>query len=549
MKTLLLILATLLIVILAFAKDEGPIVKTPLGEIKGHFTKTYMGRVLASFEGIPYAKPPVGKLRFKEPQPVDPWSDILLANDTYVCTQFIPMAMTSGIMGTEDCLYLYIYIPWNKFSVDENLDVIVHIHGGAFMLGAPKFLGGYQYITDKDVVFVSFNYRVGIFGFLSMEDDVLPGNYGLKDQVMALKWIQNNIKYFGGNPNSVTLTGLSAGGASVHYHYLSPMSKSNLFHRGFSQSGTALNMWALTKKASLKAQKVGFYLNCSCERSEELLQCLQGKDSQEIVKVLKNFFVFINAIPFTPFGPVVEKGPNAFLPDHPYTLLKSGQINDHPWVCSNTKNEGIYPVGFFVLYRKLDELNEKWDDIMPFALDYFDTTSSENRNNITGEIRTRYFNNEKLTIANIDKLIDLFTDRAFLVDAETSVKLHAEVSKSPVYYYFFEYKLSLKSLFPKAVLFVHIIGNPQMFTEPDDKMKNLFMDFIYNFAKSGIPRFGEVEWIPLDNGDINYLHILFPDNIRMNRTKGFTSRDFWDSLVINENRRLLDNRFPLRYCP
>ncbi|KAB0798687.1 hypothetical protein PPYR_09680 [Photinus pyralis] len=533
------------------AGDEYPVVTTPLGDIKGHLTKSYQGRTVVAFEGVPYAQPPLGKLRFKEPQPLDPWSDVLLANDTYVCLQFIPMGMSGTNIGTEDCLYLYIYIPEEKFSPDGNLDVIVHIHGGAFMLGAPKFLGGYQYITDRDVIFVSFNYRLGIFGFLSTEDEIIPGNYGLKDQVMALKWIQSNIKYFGGNPNSVTLTGLSAGAASVQYHYLSPLSK-GLFHRGFSQSGTALNMWALTEEPSLKARKLGAFLNCSYESSQDLLDCLVTKGGPEIMQALKNFFEFINAVPFTPFGPVIEKGPDAFLPDHPYSLLKKGQINDYPWVCSNTKNEGIYPVGFFVLYRKLSELDEKWNDIAPFALDYFHTTSDENRSDITKEIRSQYLNNEELNLENIDKLIDLFSDRAFLVDAETAVRLHAKASKSPVYYYFFEYKVGLKSFFPKEVsgvahsddgrLFVHILGNPLVFEESDEKMKNLFMDFIYEFATTGIAKFDTEEWIPVNDDEmINYMQILSPDIVQMNKLRRLTSKTFWDDLPIIENGRLYNN--------
>lgn len=533
------------------AGDEYPVVKTPMGDIRGYLTKSYQGRTVVAFEGIPYAQPPLGKLRFKEPQPFDPWSDVMLANDTYVCTQFIPIGISGATIGAEDCLYLYIYIPEEKFSPEGNLDVIVHIHGGAFMLGAPEFIAGHHYITDRDVVYVSFNYRLGIFGFLSMEDEVIPGNYGLKDQVMALEWIQSNIKYFGGNPNSVTLTGLSAGGASVQYHYLSPLSK-GLFHRGFSQSGTALNMWALTKGASLKARKLGAYLNCSYESSQDLLDCLVTKGSLEIMQTLKNFFEFINAVPFTPFGPVIEKGPRPFLPDHPYSLLKKGQINDCPWVCSNTKNEGIYPVGFFVLFKKLSELDEKWNDIAPFALDYFNTTSDENMSGITKEIRSQYLNNEELNLHNIDKLIDMFTDRAFLVDTETAVRLHAKASKSPVYYYLFEYKVALKSFFPKEVsgvahaddgrLLVHILGNPLVLEESDERMKNLLIDFIYDFTTSGIPRFGTEEWIPVYDGEmINYMQILSPDIIQMNKLKRLPSKTFWDNLPIMENGQLYNN--------
>ena len=96
------------------------------------------------------------------------------------------------------------------------------------MLGDPLAISGPKYLMDRGVIFVSFNYRLGPFGFLSTGDDVVPGNNGLKDQSIALMWIRDNIKFFGGNPDSVTITGLSAGGASVHYHFFSTMSKGNI---------------------------------------------------------------------------------------------------------------------------------------------------------------------------------------------------------------------------------------------------------------------------------------------------------------------------------
>lgn len=105
------------------------------------------------------------------------------------------------------------------------MNVVVHIHGGAF-IGGEGIKYGPQYLLDgNDFVFVTINYRLGVLGFASTGDEILPGNNGLKDQVAALKWIQQNINAFGGNPNNVTITGMSAGASSVHYHLLSPMTK------------------------------------------------------------------------------------------------------------------------------------------------------------------------------------------------------------------------------------------------------------------------------------------------------------------------------------
>ncbi|RZC34224.1 COesterase and/or Abhydrolase 3 domain containing protein, partial [Asbolus verrucosus] len=110
----------------------------------------------------------------------------------------------------EDCLHINVYVPRESPNPKEYLEVIVHIHGGAYMYASGHSYAHPRFFMDHDVIFVTFNYRLGILGFLSTEDDVVPGNNGLKDQVLALKWVQENIASFGGNPGSVTLTGASA---------------------------------------------------------------------------------------------------------------------------------------------------------------------------------------------------------------------------------------------------------------------------------------------------------------------------------------------------
>lgn len=122
----------------------------------------------------------------------------------------------------------------------------VWIHGGGFVAGSSSTeLYGPEFIVEKEVIMVSMNYRLGIFGFLSLKDPKLgiPGNAGLKDQAMALKWIKENISFFGGDPKNITIFGESAGGASVHFQMISPMSK-GLFCKAVSLSGTALCPWA-----------------------------------------------------------------------------------------------------------------------------------------------------------------------------------------------------------------------------------------------------------------------------------------------------------------
>jgi para-nitrobenzyl esterase len=198
---------------------------------------------ITAFKGIPFAAPPVGALRWKAPQPVQPWSGVTTA-DTFApgCIQDVTLAKLFGAPGTtsEDCLYLNVWTPAK--SAGERLPVMVWIYGGSFTGGVtsiPAYDGAQ--LAEKGVVLVSVSYRVGPLGFLahpelSKESGKGSGNYGLQDQIAGLRWVKDNIAKFGGDPNRVTIFGESAGGMSVSMLAASPAAK-GLFHRAISQSG------------------------------------------------------------------------------------------------------------------------------------------------------------------------------------------------------------------------------------------------------------------------------------------------------------------------
>ena len=181
--------------------------------------------------GIPYAAPPVGDLRWQPPQPPTPWTTTLQATSFgNECAQYFP-PFPSG--GSEDCLFVNV---WRPADVSTNLPVLVHIHGGGFVIGSGNGDNSLLATTGHEVV-VSLNYRLGIFGFLA--DKALganSGDYGLQDQQAALRWVQDNVSAFGGDPNTVTIYGESAGGSSVCDQIASPTAK-GLFERGISVSG------------------------------------------------------------------------------------------------------------------------------------------------------------------------------------------------------------------------------------------------------------------------------------------------------------------------
>ncbi|XP_061179963.1 bile salt-activated lipase-like [Saccostrea echinata] len=250
-------------------------VKTQSGWVRG-YEENYDNGQVYRFIKIPFAQPPLGKLRFQKPQPLGEWEDVQGISDELgpSCTQWkFPMPGMDDLQQDENCLYLNIYVP-GKVSKDRNLSVMVWIHGGGFLFG-----GGNQYHPQKlvlggDVIVVTTNYRLGFLGFLTLNDPLLAGNFGLWDQIEALRWVQNNIVAFGGNPNSVTIFGESAGGMSVSLLTLIPSNK-GLFQRAISQSGVATYPGIISKKELEK------------ERSDQLLEKVNCKDKGDISETLK----------------------------------------------------------------------------------------------------------------------------------------------------------------------------------------------------------------------------------------------------------------------
>ncbi|KAF9806144.1 hypothetical protein SFRURICE_016343, partial [Spodoptera frugiperda] len=220
-----------------------------------------------------YAQPPRGSLRFRPPAPLEPWSGIRDAlEEGAVCPHRFMLFDT--YKGDEDCLFLNVYTPAlpDKMSgYNPKLAVMVWIHGGAFAMGSGNaFLYGPDHLVGAGVVLVTLNYRLGALGFLSLENEEVSGNMGLKDQVMALKWVRDNIEAFGGDPARITIFGESAGAASVHLHMLSPASQ-GLFHAAIAQSGVAVAPWALAHEPRARAFELGRELGIDTNNTAELL--------------------------------------------------------------------------------------------------------------------------------------------------------------------------------------------------------------------------------------------------------------------------------------
>ncbi|XP_072398062.1 venom carboxylesterase-6-like [Diabrotica undecimpunctata] len=550
---LLFYLTFVFVLVVVICKDSPPpTVTLPLGVVEGYVKKTVNGKEFNAFEGIPYASPPVGDLRFEKPVPVKPWTGIWKAKTIFRCIQYDHMTPEGQDMvsGDEDCLYVNIYTPKKQSS--KKLNVLFYIHGGAFMFNHGGMFGP-EIIMDRDVIYITINYRLGPLGFLSTEDNVVPGNNGMRDQILALKWMKDNIEYFGGNPDSITLMGMSAGGASVHTHFITPHSK-GLFARGVSQSGCVLNPWVLMEEPLNHAKKVASLVGCPTESNEEMVNCLKTKPAKQIVNTVKQFQPWLYN-PFSPFGLVVDSwAEDPVFPEHPFLLLQKGLVQDLPWMISYTSSEGLYPASDFYFDEYTDYLDKRWDSIMPYILHYHESVPKYQMDKVSQKIRNEYLKKTPVSRRDFAKFVKILSDRLFIKDIETAARLQSEATKSPVYSYYFNYR----GAHSKSELRTHsnvdigvshaddtcyclkVAKVDTLSTEDDRQMSKLMLDMLTSFMDTGKPNI-DPDWKPLSKKPSDpwvQLHIAGPQKTFLEDKDHVGNKKFWDSLPIEENERL-----------
>lgn len=540
--------------------QDVPTLRIPQGLLTGTWRKSLEDREYASFEGIPYAHPPVGKYRFEESIPAKAWRGVWQAKlYPNICLQWfhIPNDEDNSVVGDEDCLYVNVYTP--NLKPDNLLPVLTYIHGGSFLFGAGSQYGP-RFIMDHDLVYVSIHYRLGPLGFLSTQDKIVPGNNGLKDQNLALKWIQTNIKHFGGNSENNTIMGMSAGGASVHYHMLSIKSK-GLFHRAISQSGTSLCSWTQQTRPREKAFQLGNFLGCPTDDSSSLITCLKLRPAAAIVRTTQKEFMIFDHTPFAPFNPVLEPEhySDAFLNQHPYKLVNEGQINDVPWINSIVTEEGLYPSGVYLQdpnYLKI--MNFKWQEWVPHIYNFNDTLHESLHEDVAEKIKQHYLEGKDLSLDTISGFIDSLSHRHFVGCMEKTIRLHTKSNSRshPTYSYLFGFsgQTSLGKTLSKSDKNYgvshgddtgYVFDTTYMDPTTDDRdveMVKFMTKMIASFVIDGVPDVGPVQWDPVNIEDdmINYLKINGPDDVVMEKAKSMGDTEFWDSLSIMENENLFD---------
>ncbi|MCM4155570.1 carboxylesterase family protein [Gramella sp. AN32] len=503
---------------LNFYAQESLIVETENGKIEGLIDQD---QHLNIFLGVPFAKPPIEKLRWKAPQELEDWEGVKETK------KFGPSAIQTNVFGdmvyrsdgiSEDCLYLNIWAPTE--SNGEGLPVLVYFYGGGFVAGdgsEPRYDGASM--ARNGIIAITVNYRLNIFGFLAhpklskQAEYNASGNYGLLDQTAALKWVYENIENFGGDPEKITIAGESAGSISVSALMVSPLSK-DLLAGAIGESGASIKP-TLAPVPLHEAEKVGAEF---VEKTGYSLEALRALSTEELFEVYNNSgrFGFPTVIDsyFLPksLPEIFEKGEQAQIPlmlgwnsaESPSMAITQG--SDYSKENYATKIMTLYP--------------ENYDEVL-------DLYAANNED----EVRMA--------------ATDLASDRFIAYGTWKWFDLHRKNSEEPVYRYLFskvrpsanQNSEIVPDGAPHASEIEYFLGNLELvdegyFTKEDYEVSKTIQQYVLNFVKTGNPNGEELLYWPSAKPDDEKPPVLIIDS------------EFEVKKSAKENRyRFLDNYY------
>ncbi|CAI9727860.1 cholinesterase 2-like [Octopus vulgaris] len=536
-----------------YAHAQDPIIDTTTGKINGS-TISVQNFDLDVFLGIPFAKPPVGNLRFKRPEEIERWSGIK-ETKKYASSCEQPITDNSNDTAdvdlwesnlSEDCLYLNIWAPTEARKTRSNLTTMIWIYGGGFISGssAKDVLDGRWLAVSQNIIVASINYRLGPFGFLSLNDERAPGNMGLLDQNLAIKWIRDNIASFGGDPDKLTLFGQSAGAISVGMHVISPKSR-NLFRNAIMMSGTPnTNNVFKTKEENIdRAKEMAAFLKCPTENDERMLNCFLKADAKKItVGQYQNF----NELRGIPFSPIID---NYFLQKSPNEVLQSKTIKKDVLI-GFVKNEGT----FMLLLTNPQYFTP--NGIAPI------------NKSIAHKLMKNYLGAE-LSPAQLDSIFYVYGSHVYTSETQKYAYILDQVlgdnmfkcpginfarvfsNHSNLYMYSFEF-LSNSAPWPEGegvshtndiyYVFSHEIF-AKNYSSEDKYVSEMMSSYFANFSKSGNPNNGDCSdcsndpWPKFTLENQKYLVIDKKPNMKTREISTYNSCDFWSDLFLRLKKR------------
>ncbi|NP_031980.2 carboxylesterase 1C precursor [Mus musculus] len=473
-----------------------PVVDTTQGKVLGKYISLEgFEQPVAVFLGVPFAKPPLGSLRFAPPQPAEPWSFVKNATSyPPMCSQDAGWAkILSDMFSTEkeilplkiseDCLYLNIYSPAD-LTKSSQLPVMVWIHGGGLVIGGASPYNGLALSAHENVVVVTIQYRLGIWGLFSTGDEHSPGNWAHLDQLAALRWVQDNIANFGGNPDSVTIFGESSGGISVSVLVLSPLGK-DLFHRAISESGVVINTNVGKKNIQAVNEIIATLSQCNDTSSAAMVQCLRQKTESELLEISGKLVQYNISLSTMIDGVVLPKAPEE--------ILAEKSFNTVPYIVGFNKQEfgWIIPM---MLQNLLPEgkMNEETASLL---LRRFHSELNISESMIPAVIE-QYLRGVDDPAKKSELILDMFGDIFFGIPAVLLSRSLRDAGVS-TYMYEFRYRPSFVSdKRPQTVEGDHgdeiffVFGAPLLkegASEEETNLSKMVMKFWANFARNGNP--------------------------------------------------------------
>lgn len=541
-----------------------PIVSIRQGKLRGISAQLPNGSRYHYFKGVPYAKPPVGDLRFRPPVPLEKFDTPVL--DCVVersdCIQ--RDLFTNRVVGSEKGLYLNVFTPSIGDESEQRFPVMIYIHGGGFIAGTgSSFFYDPVYFVQEGVVVVTLNYRLGPLGFLSFPSAGISGNAGLKDQLLVFKWVKENISQFGGDPNNVTVFGESAGSISTYLHYLSKNS-SQYFNRVICQSGIPSTETFFQTAGDEKARALAKILGYNGSSDAEVLQTLLNAPAEDLIKYQHKVLTPEEkrmGVHFA-FMPVIEatESEDSIITETPETIIKSSRSLHKPIIDGCNSGEGI--LSLFLMNRRVHLGNV---DPARFVPIFLKSSKDVDRTELGQQIKRFYFDDKHVNKNTHNELCDVMADNYFITNSVINSEWLAKYQPNVPHYHYrftFDGQFSLtKKLFNQTHLKGACHGDDvfYMFSPPylpklpetsdECSIRRTFVRLWTNFAKYDDPspdhdKDLQIKWKPISKTNNNSsefkLECLEIDKVPKMIEDPFPERiKFWRSLLDTHRNNFL----------
>lgn len=375
------------------------------------------------------------------PRPAIPWEGVRRVTEHGPKCPQVDLFRTEIQLGNEDCLHLNVYTP--ELTPISQLPVMVFISGGFFKSGSGNSKNyGPDFLMPHGVVFVTFNYRLEVLGFLCLDSEEVPGNAGLKDQVAALSWIKNNIASFGGDPNNVTIIGHNSGSACAALHIFSPLSK-GLFKKAILMSGVPFCDWATSFEPTKRAYVLGKQLGLDTNDPKALLEHLQKVSVEKLLNTSPTLMCFEeqnnDVLKLGHFTPVIEKdfGQDHFLIEDPLEAMRNEHMKDVDVLIGYTSEEALLKISIFEndLMKQMTKFNRYPELLVPRKIQI--TCTPRQILELSQKIREFYFRGKPISMETLIEFIRYTSDTAFNFDINRYISKLPKVGNGRRYMYKF----------------------------------------------------------------------------------------------------------------